>query len=87
MPITKSAKKALRQSERKRGENTRLKSRVRDIIKRVRKLAEEKQTKEALALLPQAYKAIDKAAKKFAISPSSAPRVKSRLARTAQKSS
>ncbi|MDP4009060.1 MAG: 30S ribosomal protein S20 [bacterium] len=81
MPITKSAKKALRQSVRRGGENSRLKSRVREITKRIRSLATAQKAKEASLLLPQAYKAIDKAAKKNAIPPASASRVKSRLAR------
>ena len=84
-PITKSAKKALRQSLRRRKRNLRRKNTMKDIIKRIRKLAAEKKIKEAKQLLPLAYKAIDKAAKTGVIKKNTAARKKSRLTKNLQK--
>ena len=63
MPITKSAKKALRQSIRRRARNLIYKDKIKALIKEVRKLVSQKKIKEAKDLLPQVYKALDKAAK------------------------
>lgn len=88
-PITKSAKKALRQSKRRRQRNLRQLSAMREIIKKIRKLVDENKKaaegeprqgrEEALKLLPQAYKVIDKAAKTGIIKKNNAARKKSRL--------
>lgn len=80
MPITKSAKKALRNSDRKRVFNIRRKKEVEHIIKDIKKLVKDKKGAEALKILPKAYKAIDKAAKRNTISKNTASRRKSRLA-------
>lgn len=79
MPITKSAKKALHQSKKRRIRNLRRKKAFRDIIKNIRKLVLENKKKEAEKLLPRAYKAIDKAAKTGVIKKNTAARKKSRL--------
>ncbi len=79
MPITKGAQKAHRSSLRKRVYNTRRKSAMNDVVKNMRKLIVAGQAKEAEALLPTAYKAIDKAAKRGVIKDSTAARKKSRL--------
>ena len=79
MAITDSAKKALRSSARKRVLNLRRSRAMKAVLKDTRKLAGEGKTKEAEALLPQAYKAIDKAAKRGVIKPNAAARTKSRL--------
>jgi len=65
MPITKSAKKALRQSLRRREKNLKRKETVKNITKKIKKLLSEGKTEEAKTLLPQAQKAIDKAAKGY----------------------
>ena len=80
MPITSSAKKALRASKKKRVFNIRHKDAVADIIKKIEKLAVAKSAKEAMKLLPLAYKEIDKAAKTGFIKKNNAARKKSRLA-------
>ncbi len=85
MPITKSAKKALRQSKKGRIRNLRRKKAFRDIIKNIRKLALENKKKEAEKLLPRAYKAIDKAAKTGVIKKNAAARKKSRLTKLVNK--
>lgn len=79
MPITQSAKKALRAGEKKKVFNLRRKKKVEDAVKSVKKLVKEGKTKEANALLPQAFSALDKAAKGNTIKANTASRKKSRL--------
>ncbi len=79
MPITKSAKKAIRNSDKKRVFNIRRKKGIEDIVKDIKKLIKEKKVDEAKKLVPQAYQAIDKAAKGNTISKGTASRRKSRL--------
>ncbi len=79
MPITKGAEKAHRQSERKRVFNTRRKSAMKEVIKKVQKAVTSGDAKTAKELLPTAYKAIDKAAKNGIIKSNTAARKKSRL--------
>jgi len=79
MPITKGAEKANRQSERKRVFNTRRKVTMKDSVKQVQKAILAGDAAKAKELLPQAYKAIDKAAKKGVIKDNTASRKKSRL--------
>lgn len=79
MPITRGAEKAHRSSLRKRVFNVRRKNEMNDTIKKVRKLVTAGDTKAAEALVPTAYKAIDKAAKRGVIKDNAASRKKSRL--------
>ena len=72
MPIKRSAKKALRQSGRRRAHNLSRARVYKDAIKKAKKDA---------TFLPQAYQAIDKAAKGGIIKNNNAARLKSRLAR------
>lgn len=85
MPITSSAKKALRASKRKHVFNERRKNALSSIVKKVRKFVSDKNTKEALVLLSAAYKAIDKAAKTNLIKKNTAARKKSRLSKLVKK--
>lgn len=85
MPITSSAKKALRSSANKRQFNLRRKKRIDDAVKNVRTLVAAKKGKDALQALSAAYQAIDKAAKAKQISKNTAARRKSRLAALAKK--
>ncbi len=85
MPITKSAKKALRQSKRRQVQNMRRKVKFRVLVKEFRKAVVAKNFDKAKDLLPQVYKALDKAAKANAIKKNTASRVKSRLTRTLNK--
>ena len=80
MPITKSAKKAIRVSARKKAVNDQRKRAMKEIIKKIEKLAKTDK-KEAAKLLAAAYQAIDKAAKIGVIKKNNAARKKSRLAR------
>lgn len=85
MPITKSAKKALKQSQKRRRENLRRLNVMREIIKKIRKLVQENKKEEALKLLPLAYKSIDKAVKNNVIKKNTAARKKSRLTKLVNK--
>jgi small subunit ribosomal protein S20 len=80
MPITQSAKKALRSSQKKRGFNIAKKELVNKAIKQVKKLVAEKKIKEAQALFPRVQKVLDKAAKTGLIKKNAAARKKSRMA-------
>ena len=85
MAITSSAKKAIRSAARKRVFNLARQQAMREAIKEINKLVVAKKTEEALAKLPLAYKAIDKAAKRGVIKPNNAARQKSRLALSVNK--
>jgi len=86
MPITKAAHKALRQNPKRKARNLKKKNKVKTLTKQVRKLALAKTQQEAQQLLPQAYKAIDKAAKTGVLKKGAADRKKSRLAKLIVKS-
>ena len=81
MPITKSAKKALRGSIVKKAMNDRNKKAIKESVKSIEKLLKEKKTAEAKKLLPSAYSAIDKACKRGVIKKNTASRKKSQLSR------
>lgn len=87
MPITRSAKKALRQSVRRRARNLTRKEAYKKIITAVKKLAATGKIEDAKKLLPQLYKSLDKAAKATAIKKNKAARLKSRISRIINKSS
>lgn len=79
MPITKSAKKALRQSKRRNAQNLVRKEAYKGLLKQIRKLVIDKKLSEAEKLVPEAYQAIDKAAKTGVLKKNAAARKKSRL--------
>lgn len=79
MPITKSAKKALRQSKRRRLKNLMKKEKIKSLTKKLRKVLTAGNTEEAKKLMPEIYKALDKAAKTGVIKKNAASRKKSRL--------
>jgi small subunit ribosomal protein S20 len=79
MPVTKSATKALRQSERKTIINKPVKSRARTAVKEVRKNPSEK-------TLTNAFSALDKAIKRNLVPKGRVNRLKSRLAKFVRKS-
>jgi small subunit ribosomal protein S20 len=86
MPITKSAKKALRQSLRRGVKNLKDKTRIKSLLKEVKNLISQKKTEEAKKLLPQVYKILDKAAKTGLIEKNTAARKKSRIAKAIMRS-
>ncbi len=81
MPITSSAKKALRASKNKALFNSRRKDAIADAVKKIKKLVADKKIKEATAMLPTVFKVIDKACKIKLIHKNTAARKKSRLAK------
>lgn len=81
MPITKSARKALRQSVRRKAANLARKDAYKSAVKKVRGLISAGKSKEAKEWLSKAYQALDKAAKTHVISKNTAARKKSRLAK------
>ncbi len=85
MAITSSAKKALRAGDRKRVFNLRTKAAIDTPLKQFRKLVADKKAKEAKALIPSLYKALDKAAKRNFIKKNTASRYKSRIMAAAKK--
>lgn len=84
MAITKSAKKALRVSDRKRVVNDRLKKTLKEEVKNVRTKVAKKVTVKTEDL-SAAFKALDKAAQRGTIKKGNADRKKSRLAKAVAK--
>ncbi|HEV7702376.1 MAG TPA: 30S ribosomal protein S20 [Candidatus Paceibacterota bacterium] len=80
MPITKSAKKAVRGSLRKKALNDQRKKAMKEVIKKIEKLAKADKA-AALKMLSSAFQAIDKAAKRGIIKKNNASNKKSRLSR------
>ncbi len=80
MPITQSAKKAIRGSLRKKAFNDSRKRAMKEIIKKIEKIAKTDK-KEAIKMLSSAFATIDKAAQKNVIKKNNAARKKARLSR------
>ena len=78
MPTIKSAKKRLRQSEKRRARNKSVRSRIRS---RTRQLLENTSREEAEAQLEELYSLLDRAAGKGVMHANTAARRKARLAR------
>lgn len=85
MPITESAKKALRQSKKRNLENLKFKRRFKSAIKDFRHEITAKSLDKAKNFLPSVYQAVDKAAKKGVIKKNTASRYKSRLSQLLNK--
>ena len=80
MPITQSAKKAIRGSLRKKAFNDQRKKVMKEIIKKIEKVAKTNKA-EAVKMLPSVFQAIDKSAQKGVIKKNNAARKKSRLSK------
>jgi small subunit ribosomal protein S20 len=85
MAITKSAKKAIRQSARRKEQNVVYKDKLKKLIKEALSLVNNKKMAEAKKLLPSIYQALDKAAKVGVIKKNNASRRKSRLTKLIDK--
>lgn len=81
MPNTKSAKKSLRQDQRRRQENSIKKRNLRELLKKIKKMIKDGQLAEAQKLLPDYDRAVDKAAKTNVIKKNTAARKKSSVRR------
>ena len=79
MPITSSAKKALRVAKKKKVFNIRRKGSMESSLKAIKKLIKENKMKEAEKMLPEVYQAIYKAMKTKFIKKNAAARYKSRI--------
>jgi small subunit ribosomal protein S20 len=79
MPITTSAKKALRGSARKRNFNLNKKELINKAVKKVKKLIAEKKLKEARDFMPEVQKILDKSVKTGLLKQNTASRKKSRI--------
>jgi small subunit ribosomal protein S20 len=79
VPITKSAKKALRQSEKRKARNIKQKEKIKGALREIRDLVTEKKIKEAKNILPRLFKLLDKGVKKGLIKANTAARKKSRI--------
>ncbi|HPI82641.1 MAG TPA: 30S ribosomal protein S20 [Candidatus Paceibacterota bacterium] len=85
MPITKSAKKALRGSLVKKAMNDRNKKNIKESFKKIEKLLKEDKKEEAKKVLSDFYSSIDKAAKRGVIKKNTASRKKSRVTKMINK--
>ncbi len=85
MAITKSAKKAFRQSLRRKARNRDKKEDIKNILKEVENFISQKKSDEAKKLLPKIYKILDKAAKEGMIKKNTASRKKSRITKAIRK--
>lgn len=81
MALTESAKKAIRQSAKRREQNIVYKENIKKLVKEAKSLILAKKMAEAKKLLPSIYQALDKAAKVGVIKKNNASRRKSRLTR------
>ena len=81
MPITSSAKKALRQSFRRRARNLAKTDAYKTAVKEFKRLVVASKKNDAEKLLPKVYKKIDKAAKTGVIKKNKAARLKSSAAK------
>ena len=86
MPIIKSAKKALRQSIKRKVHNVRKTKKLKNLLKEVKFLVSENKIEQAKKLLPQVYKVLDKAAKTGLIKKNTASRKKSKITKLISKS-
>ncbi len=87
MPITSSAKKALRGSARKRDFNDSRKIEVKNAVKKLKKLVSTGNLEEARKLMPSVQKAIDKGSKRGIFKKNTASRKKSRISNLLKKTS
>jgi len=87
MAHSRTAKKNIRKSEKRRVHNRALNAAMRTELKRVRIALAEGDVEAAKASLPRAQKLLDKAAKTNRMHPNKAARTKSRLARDIAKAS
>lgn len=85
MPITKSAKKALRNSGRKRVFNLRKKDSVSKAIKKLKVFIDKKDSKSAREYMNEVQKTIDKSIKTGLLKKNTGSRKKSRLSKMIKK--
>ncbi len=87
MPITKSAKKALRKSIKNRERNLGRKAALSKVLKNFSALVKTKKISEAKNYFPTTQKALDKATKQGLLKANTSSRKKSKLAKLLNKNS
>ena len=87
MPLIKAQKKSVRQSLKRRVFNDRRRRTMRRVIKSIMNFVHDHDVSSANELIPQAYKAIDKAAKRGVIKKNTASRKKSQISRIVKEAS
>lgn len=85
MPIKKSAKKALRQAQKRTLRNKAIKENYKKLIKKSRKEMAAKKKQEVAKTLSEISSTLDKAAKRGVIHKNKAARIKSRLMKRLKK--
>lgn len=85
MPNTKSAAKAMRQAQRRRAINLKVKDKFKTAGKNLKKLIKAGSQKDAVEALKDAMSTLDKAVKKGVIHKNTASRKKSRYAKAIAK--
>ncbi|MDD5145409.1 MAG: 30S ribosomal protein S20 [Candidatus Pacebacteria bacterium] len=85
MPITKAAKKSIRKDRGRKERNIQKKTEIKKLLKELAVFISEKKTEDAKKLLPQVYKALDKAAKTGLIKKNAVSRKKSRITKLISK--
>lgn len=81
MPITTSAKKAIRVSKRKKVMNDRRTKNMKEAVRNIEKAIKAGKKEDAAKMLSKAFQAVDKAAKRGVIKKNTAGRKKARLSR------
>jgi small subunit ribosomal protein S20 len=87
LPATASAKKRLRQSEKRRLHNRVYRSRARTYVKRADRLLDQGKSEDATSVVQLAASALDRAAQKGVLHKRNAARRKSRLYRRLRRAS
>lgn len=82
MPITSSAKKALRQNKKRAAHNRTYRNKIKILMKKALSLAREGNKAELEKMMPVLFKALDKATKRGVIKKNTASRRKARLAKS-----
>ncbi|MBT3834917.1 30S ribosomal protein S20 [Candidatus Peribacteria bacterium] len=85
MPIIKSAIKRVKQTKRRTERLLPYRSHMKTMVKKVMALAKEGKKEEAEKILPEAFKAVDTAAKKNIINGKTADRRKSTMSKAVNK--
>lgn len=85
MPIKNAAKKAMRSSKTRAGENLRRKRTLKDLDKKIKKLISEGDKKAASEILSKFQQAVDKAQKAGLLKKNTASRKKSRMVKLLKK--
>jgi small subunit ribosomal protein S20 len=81
MPIIQSAKKAVRQSVRRRDHNAHYRHALKETLQNVRRFVAQGNVEEAMKSLPALYKILDKSVKENVMKKNTVARYKSRIAK------